>query len=146
MKGDCGRWSASKWELSLPVLLHPSSQPGSLPSSSTSSAWRRKHSACLGLGVETLSAVPPLITWWLVCGSLHGKLIRTDMQTRALPYSLCCVGWSDLTFHIMQISSLLASDLEFDPLCKTRERESSEGSDWGQSWEACTRGAAVRLV
>lgn len=34
-----------------------------------------------------------------------------------------------MTFHIMQISSLLASDLEFDPLCKTRERESSEGSD-----------------
>lgn len=52
-----------------------------------------------------------------------------------------------MTFHLMQISeALLASDLEFDPLCKTKERESSEGRGWGQSWEAWKRGAAVRLV
>lgn len=37
----------------------PLLQPGSLPSSSKSSSLRRKHSAFLGFGVETLSAVPP---------------------------------------------------------------------------------------
>lgn len=52
-----------------------------------------------------------------------------------------------MTFYIMQISEArLASDLEFDPLCKPRERESSEGGGWAQSWEAWKRGAAVRLV
>lgn len=81
----------------------PLPQPGSLSPSSTSSAVTRKHSAFLGLGVETVSAVavPPLITWWVLCGSLQGKL-QTDVQTRAR--SLCSsVGWLDLTFPIMQI-------------------------------------------
>lgn len=31
MKGDCRSWSASRWELSLPVLLHPSLDPGPCP-------------------------------------------------------------------------------------------------------------------
>lgn len=52
-----------------------------------------------------------------------------------------------MTFHIMQISEAqLALDLEFDPVCKTRERESSGGRGWGQPREAWKRGAAVRLV
>lgn len=30
MKGDCSSWSASRWELSLPVLLHPSARVSAL--------------------------------------------------------------------------------------------------------------------
>lgn len=87
-----------------------------------------------------------LISQWISCGSLHGKLICTDVQTRALPHSLSsCVLWSDLTFYIMQISeTLLAPDLEFDPLCKMMEsREKVVG---GRFWEAGKCGATVRLV
>lgn len=57
------------------------------------------------------------------------------MQTRALPHSLgSCVLWSDLTFYIMQISeTLLAPDLEFDPLCKMMEsREEVVGGGSGR--------------
>lgn len=98
--------------------------------------------------METLCAVPPLIAWWIFRGALHGKLIRTDVQARALPHSLSsCVGWLDLTFHVMQISeALLASDLEFDPPVQDEGEGKQRGERLGAVPEARTRGAAVWLV
>lgn len=145
--GDCSCWSTNRWELSLLVLLHPS---GSLPSRSITSVWGRKHLA--GFWSGNPRRCIPFNHLVIFSGSLHGILICTDVQTRALPHSLCLRDrWSYLTFHVMQISeTLLASDLEFDTPSPPPVQDEGEGEQRGcgpgQCWEAWKRGAAVRLV